>query len=128
MIDVPAEVRGEEVVVTLGDRRYRVRGLGKNLSYDLLKINLLASRAEGFHVDTLDLYSARQRAVFVKQAAAEMQVKEDVVRHDLGRVLLKLEEMQDEQITKALDAEAGRRRDQRRRPDGGAGAAARSAI
>ena len=112
-IDVPAEVHGEEVVVTLGDRRYRVRGLAKNLSYDLLKINLLASRTEGFHasagnasafhVDTLDLYSARQRAVFVKQAALEMQVKEDVVRHDLGRVLLKLEAMQDEQITKALD-------------------------
>jgi hypothetical protein len=102
-VDVPAEVRGEEIVITLGDRRYRVRGLQKNLSYDLLKINLLASRAEGFHVDTLDLYSARQRAVFVKQAALEMQVKEDVVRHDLGRVLLKLEEMQDEQITKALD-------------------------
>jgi hypothetical protein len=103
VIDVPAEVRGEEIVITLGDRRYRVRGLAKNLSYDLLKINLLASRTEGFHVDTLDLYSARQRAVFVKQAALEMQVKEDVVRHDLGRVLLKLEEMQDEQITKALD-------------------------
>jgi DNA primase catalytic core len=103
VVEVPAEVRGQEVVVTLGDRRYRVRGLAKNLSYDLLKINLLASRTEGFHVDTLDLYSARQRAVFVKQAAIEMQVKEDVVRHDLGRVLLKLEEMQDEQITKALD-------------------------
>ena len=102
-IEVPAEVRGEEIVITLGDRRYRVRGLAKNLSYDLLKINLLASRTEGFHVDTLDLYAARQRAVFVKQAALEMQVKEDVVRHDLGRVLLKLEEMQDEQITKALD-------------------------
>ena len=100
---LPAEVRGEEIVITLGDRRYRVRGLAKNLSYDLLKINLLASRTEGFHVDTLDLYSARQRAVFVKQAALEMQVKEDVVRHDLGRVLLKLEEMQDEQITKALN-------------------------
>jgi DNA primase catalytic core len=100
---LPAEVHGEEIVVTLGDRRYRVRGLAKNLSYDLLKINLLASRTEGFHVDTLDLYSARQRAVFVKQAALEMQVKEDVVRHDLGRVLLKLEEMQDEQIKKALD-------------------------
>ena len=100
---LPAEVRGEEIVITLGDRRYRVRGLAKNLSYDLLKINLLASKSEGFHVDTLDLYSARQRAVFVKQAALEMQVKEDVVRHDLGRVLLKLEEMQDEQITKALN-------------------------
>ena len=103
VIDIPVEVRGEEIVITLGDRRYRVRGLQKNLSYDLLKVNLLASKSEGFHVDTLDLYSARQRAVFVKQAAGEMQLKEDVVRHDLGRVLLKLEEMQDEQITKALD-------------------------
>ena len=70
VIDVPAEVRGEEIVITLGDRRYRVRGLGKNLSYDLLKMNLLASRGEGFHVDTLDLYSARQRAV-VREAGRD---------------------------------------------------------
>ena len=75
----------------------------KNLSYDLLKVNMLASRGDGFHVDTLDLYSARQRAVFVKQAAIEMGVKEEVIRHDLGRVLLKLEEMQDEQIRRALE-------------------------
>jgi DNA primase len=102
-IDVPAEVRGEEIVITLGDRRYRVRGLNKNLSYDLLKVNVLASRGDGFHVDTLDLYSARQRAVFVKQAAIETGVKEEVIRHDLGRVLLKLEEMQDEQIRQALE-------------------------
>jgi DNA primase len=102
-IDVPAEVRAEEIVITQGDRRYRVRGLAKNLSYDLLKINLLASRNDGFHVDTLDLYSARQRAVFVKQAAIEMGVKEEVVRHDLGRVLLKLEELQDAAIRQALE-------------------------
>ena len=57
-----------------------MRGLAKNLSYDLLKVNLLASRGDGFHVDTLDLYSARQRTAFVKQAAIEMGVKEDVVR------------------------------------------------
>jgi len=102
-VDVPAEIRSEEIVITLGDRRYRVRGLAKNLSYDLLKINLLASRGEGFHVDTLDLYSARQRVVFLKQAAIEMGVKEDAVKRDLGRVLLKLEELQDEQIRKALE-------------------------
>jgi len=103
VIDVPAEIRAEEIVIAQGDRRYRVRGLGKNLSYDLLKINLLASRNDGFHVDTLDLYSARQRAVFVKQAAIEMGVKEEVVRHDLGRVLLKLEELQDAAIRQALE-------------------------
>ena len=100
---VETEVKSEEILMTLGDRRYRIRGLGKNLSYDLLKINLLASRGDaGFHVDTLDLYAARQRTVFVKQAALEMGVKEDLVKRDLGRVLLKLEELQDEQIRAAL--------------------------
>jgi hypothetical protein len=52
-VDVSAEVWGEEIVITLVDRRYRVHGLGKNLSYNLLKVNVLAFRGEGFHVDTL---------------------------------------------------------------------------
>ena len=103
VVDVPADVKGEEIVITLGDRRYRIRGLAKNLSYELLKVNLLASRGDGFHVDTLDLYSARQRSVFQKQAAIEMAVKEEIVKRDLGRVLLKLEELQDEQIRKTLE-------------------------
>ena len=103
--DVPAEVRGEEVVLWLGDRRYRVRGLQKNLSYELLKVNLLASRNDAFHVDTFDLYSARQRLGFVKQAAAELGVEEEVVRHDIGRVLLKLEELQQALIERELHPE-----------------------
>jgi DNA primase catalytic core len=99
----PAVVKEQEVVVSLGDRRYRVRGLPKNLAYDVLKINLLASRREAFHVDTLDLYSARHRAVFQKAAAGELGVDEEVVKKDLGKVLLKLEELQDEQIRTALE-------------------------
>ena len=51
-----------------GDRRYRIRGLGKNLSHEVLKVNLLVSRGERFYVDTLDLYSARQRAAFTQAA------------------------------------------------------------
>ena len=94
-IDVPAEVKAEEILITLGDRRYRVRGLAKSLSYEILRVNLLASNGDGFHVDTLDLYSARQRAVYVKPAAVEMAVKEDAVKRDLGRALLKLERKQD---------------------------------
>lgn len=106
-IDVPTEIKGEEILVTQGDRRYRIRGLGKNLSYELLKINLLVTRGaqEGLHVDTFDLYSARQRAVFSKQAAEELGVKEEVIRRDLGRVMLKLEELQEEQIRKTLEPE-----------------------
>jgi hypothetical protein len=48
------------------------------------------------------LYSARQRSIFVKHASEELGIKEDVIRRDLGRVLLKLEELQDEQIKQAL--------------------------
>ncbi len=102
-LDIPTEVSGGEVVVTLGDRRYRVRGLAKNLAYDVLKVNLLVASGERFHVDTLNLYSARQRAIFSSQAAAELEVKEEVIRKDLGKVLLKLEELQDELIRKALE-------------------------
>ena len=106
-IDVPVEMRGEDIFLTQGDRRYRIRGLNKNMSYDLLKVNVPISgrtpRGESaFHVDTLDLYSARQRGVFTKQASEELGIKEEVFRRDLGRVLLKLEELQDEQIKQAL--------------------------
>jgi DNA primase len=100
---VPAEVSEQEVVIRLGDRRYRVRGLGKNLSYDVLRVNLLAARGGGFHVDTLDLYVARQRAAYVKPAAEEMRLDERVVKADLGKVLLKLEELQEKQIRRELE-------------------------
>jgi DNA primase catalytic core len=102
-IDVPAVVKEHEVVITLGDRRYRVRGLDRNLSYGSLKVNVLAARGEGFHVDTLDLYSARQRGVFLKQAAIELGAEEDLVKRDLAKVFLKLEELQEEQIGRALE-------------------------
>jgi hypothetical protein len=100
------EVRAQEIVITRDDRRYRVRGFAKNTSYDLLKINLLASRPEGinagFHVDTFNLYTAHQCAAFVKQAALELGVSQEVVKGDLRHVLGKLETLQDEQIRAAL--------------------------
>ena len=106
-IDMPVEMRRDDIFLAQSDRRYRVRGLNKNMSYELLKVNVLVSgrtpRGESaFHVDTLDLYSARQRSVFTKQASEELGLKEEVLRRDLGRVLLKLEELQDEQIKAAL--------------------------
>ncbi len=106
-IDVPVERRGDDIFLTLGTRRYRIRGLNKNMAQEVIKVNILVSgrtpRGESvFHVDTLDLYSARQRSVFTKQAGEELGIKEETVRRDLGQVLLKLEELQDEQIREAL--------------------------
>jgi DNA primase catalytic core len=108
LFEIPTEIKGEDIFITLGDRRYRIRGLAKNLSYELLKVNVLVSKVNaqgdsGLHVDTFDLYSARHRTMFVKQAAEELRVKEEVIRHDLHRVLLKLEDLQDAEIKKALE-------------------------
>jgi DNA primase len=100
---IPAEIRPQEVIITLDGRRYRVRGLAENTSYHLLKVNLMASGGNGFHVDTFNLYAAHQRAAFIKQAALEMGVKEQAVKDDFRTLLGKLEELQDEQIRQALE-------------------------
>jgi len=54
------------------------------------------------HVDTPGPLLARQRSGFTKQAAEELVVKKKCCGRDLGRVLLKLEELQDEQIKQTL--------------------------
>ena len=101
-----AEVKEGEVVLRFGECRYRVRGLAKNLSPDTLKVNLLVSRGDAFYVDTLDLYAARARASYSTQAAVELQMAEDAIKADLGRVLLALEGLQDSQRRKALEPKA----------------------
>ncbi|HEY1603616.1 MAG TPA: hypothetical protein VGG64_28705 [Pirellulales bacterium] len=101
--DIEADQRGDEVVMHLGHRRYRVRGLAKNLSFDQLKVNVLASTESGMFVDSFDLYSARHRRQFIAQAAIELAVEEQTIKKDLGRVLLKLEELQDDQISRLTE-------------------------
>ncbi|MCC7380188.1 MAG: DNA primase [Deltaproteobacteria bacterium] len=105
-VDTAAQVSESEVVMVFGEgaeaRRYRVRGLAKNTSQELLRVNVLVGRGETFHVDTLDLYSAKARGAYLREAAAELRVSEEILKVDLGRVLLKLEALQDEQIRKAL--------------------------
>jgi len=94
----------EELVITMGDRRYRIRGLDKNQNYAQLKINLLVScsafdgAGKAVHVDTLDCYQSRPRSVFIKQAAIELGLKEDIIKHDLGKILLKLESLQEQRL------------------------------
>jgi DNA primase catalytic core len=99
---VPTEVKEQGIVITVEDRRYRIRGMEKNLGFDALRVNLLASRGEALHVDTLDLYGARSRKQFITDAARELCLEEKVLKHDLGKVLLKLEELQEKQIAEAM--------------------------
>jgi DNA primase catalytic core len=111
-----AHTDGEQLVVSFGERRYRVRGLPKQLG-EALKVNVLVTRAAsdalvpadaveaGLHVDTLDLYQAKQRQAFAKLACTELGADERVIQHDLGRLLLTLEQTVDERARAAERSE-----------------------
>jgi DNA primase catalytic core len=99
----PPHAERDEMVFVFGERRWRVRGLGKNLSFGQMRVNVGVSRTSGgFFVDTADLYAAKHRASFVRQAATDLGVAEDVLKRDLGELLLGLEKRQEEQIASAL--------------------------
>jgi DNA primase catalytic core len=96
----------KQLVVSYGERRYRVRGWPKQLG-EVLKVNILLSAVEApaedaaLHVDTLDLYQARQRQAFAKCAAAELRIDEALIQRDLGRLLMRLETLIDERAREA---------------------------
>ena len=122
LVEVVAREQGKDVHIRFGEgeglaghaqgvpaRAWRVRGLEKNLSPDVLKVNVriaIASADGGaFHVDTLDLYNAKQRAQFVGQAQTETGLAERILKTDIGRVLMALEGLQDEAIKEVLQPE-----------------------
>jgi DNA primase len=93
---VAVHVAGDEIHVDLGTRSYRVRGLFANRGAEVMKINLRIAVARPgadavFHIDTLDLYQTRFRQAFTAAAAAECGLHPDVIKADLGKVLLTLE-------------------------------------
>jgi DNA primase len=107
------QVDERQLLLTFGERRYRVRGLPPQLT-EALKINVLvtliaasvdpgsaAPEGAALHVDTLDLYQAKQRQVFAKSAAGELRVEEHIIQRDLGRLLLKLEQVIEERAKAA---------------------------
>jgi len=118
-VNVPHSQCGDDHLFTLGNRLYRVRGLERNSSFDVLKINLRLSinpdetvqgpdnmaEAARFYLDTFDFYNARHRKSFMHAAADECRLEAELVKRDLGRILLKLEELQESSIKKVLEVE-----------------------
>jgi len=97
---ITAEIKNNDVHITLGDRDYRVKGFDPKVSHDALKINLMVKRGEAFHMDKLDLYTSKQRQVFINQASVECGVEPEVIKTDLGKVLLQLEALQEKHAEK----------------------------
>jgi len=119
-LTIDASVNEQEITIVLGERSYRIRGLERNTGLEQLKINLLVKQHsnhdvqctgnnseynEGFHVDTLDLYSSKARFSFIKQASLELNINAQLIKTELGKVLLKLEDIQTQQLHDTLSAE-----------------------
>jgi len=103
-----ADVSAKDVTIRIGVRVWRARGLAKNAAYDALKITLDVRQGEAFHIDSLDLLSAKPRNAFAAHAAAELGVSLDIVKRDLGQVLFALEGLRDEAL-KAAEEERNQR-------------------
>ena len=83
---------GDALLWRMGDRHWRILGLGRVRSLESLRLNLRVTRGEHFHLDTLDLYLAKAREAFVRVASIELGIEGEVVKRDLGRLLVLLED------------------------------------
>ena len=87
-------MQGEHGFLEMDGREYRVGGLEKTLGSDGLKVALRLKVGDRFHLDSLDLARDADRRRFVERAAEETGVSADVLKRDVGRLLLALEQAQ----------------------------------
>ncbi|WP_207388859.1 CHC2 zinc finger domain-containing protein, partial [Stutzerimonas kirkiae] len=97
-----------DLLLQVADRHWRVRGWKKNLGPEQMRVNVQVRREASeqmeaaYYVDSFDLYAAKARSSYVKQASLELGVSEELLKRDLGQVLLKLEGLQEAAIQAAL--------------------------
>jgi hypothetical protein len=95
------EVDGD-VFVTSAARSWRIRG-AQNRDSDggqLLRVALSVTdtRSDRFHLDTLDLYSARQRSAFLSAAVTELHTAIEILRPEMARVIAAAEVAHDREV------------------------------
>jgi hypothetical protein len=86
--------RGDAWFMDMEGREYRVAGLEKTVGTDALKIALRLRHGERFHLDQVDLCRDMERRRFVERAAEETGLTADLLKRDLGRLLLAVEQAQ----------------------------------
>ena len=85
-------------VFKLGSRAYRVGGLEKNGSLDVIKITLRIQHNDLFHLDNLDLTQDVHRRRFIDRAHEETRLEKELIKRDLGKLLFALEDAQTQRL------------------------------
>lgn len=94
--------------IAFGSREYRIGGLDKNNGLEVLKITLRISCEGLMHVDSLDLYRDGDRRKFTDRAAEETTLEKDLIKRDLGKLLLILEQAQERRLNSATSSDEAR--------------------
>ncbi len=94
----------DELVTEIGPHRWRVRHIAKVPTPGSLRVNVMVGTGERFHVDVVDLYSAKQRNGFAESAAKELRADRDQLATELGQVLLATEAAQAAASTPDIDS------------------------
>jgi hypothetical protein len=102
---VELERKGDYHEMPFGERLYRVGGLEKNNSLEVLRITLRLSCQGLMHVDSLDLYRDGERRKFIDRASEETLLEKDLLKRDLGKLLLALEQAQEARLNNPSEDE-----------------------
>ncbi|MBD2822381.1 toprim domain-containing protein [Xenorhabdus sp. 42] len=83
-----------DIVVQQDGQEWRIRGAQQKTGATVMKVNvqLIDKPSGALFVDSLDILSARARSAFVRQASQELALPETLIKRELGRVLLVLEQ------------------------------------
>ena len=106
--------KGDHHELELGNRHYRIGGLNKNGGLDSLKITLRVHvrqspkngggwLADRFHLDQMDLCKDVDRRRFCERAGHECRLDAELIKRDLGKLLLACERAQDERLRALLE-------------------------
>ena len=100
---------GDYHVLELGSRQYRVGGLEKNNSLEVmiitLRLRVVEIKGQGsalFHLDSFDLCRDGDRRRFIERAAEETRLEKELIKRDLGKLLFALEDAQQARLNTAL--------------------------
>jgi len=94
---------GEHYQYVQSDRTYRVGGLHNNNSMELMKVTLRISCQGLLHVDSIDLYKDTDRRKYIERASEETMLEKLLIKRDLGKLMLVLEQAQEERLIKPAE-------------------------
>ena len=80
------------------DRLYRIGGLHKNNTLEVLRITLRITHEGLMHVDSLDLYRDGERRKYIDRASEETLLSKELLKRDIGKLLLALEQSQEQRL------------------------------